>query len=956
MVRVFLIHSDADATAALLLRSEFEFKGHDVTSSCTSHSKDATETFEDRLSSARLAVCLCSSAWLACRRCQNEFAAVRARGLATFAVPLDDFKDENGVLDGVRTLDPNGEDIAQLTAALPACLPPHASDAAWTAGRIPYPGFSSYTEDWAPVFFGRDREIQRIAGRIKMLWRVRGSSLVALIGPAGSGLSSLMRAGVLPHMHDDAIVVPVLRPGAAPLRSLACALSAALGREADSEAFLSALGETSQESLKLFLEQFAQELAKRHSRANARIVVAIDQIGDILYSAEQAQAQAFERVICAAGNSMAPITFLLPMSVSELELLQRRQLAQSGIEAIPVCPMDETGLEDIIRKPLQAAKYEIEDSLVAALLYDAGTLDRTEAPARLSFALRKLCEACGDDKLLRLSDYASWTQTAERGNPLDVLIARFADAAFDRALPSAQESAAWRTALGDALVVLDQHKRPVRRLIRLYTLLAGAEAITIELLSEGLLSRHASPDGAYVEIASHVLFSSWPRLRSSVETLVDEPLLIVSHREIASEPDCSLRPDARRSPGTHFSSKRYSLPWAAQQAAAAIVVFVTGMGIGKSLLSNLEPASFSVRVVSAMPDKDHIRSLSMLPGGVERRERPAPAARVAETSSLPKSRLALQVAGRHKLSRERRDRALAETRAAEARGELEQTRASLFAALTDFEALQGKVASLEERLTAEHAGAESNAAKIAELTAQRATETREPTAALLASDTGPSPPADEQRTWNWAQSAAADTSTRTMRDLEARLNAAESSKAEFDLALAEMRAAHDAGATAVQDLDRRLRETQAAATSDTERLKQDLARERDLREQAESAVAELQAVERTAKSAASEAEDLRLDLSRDGSLRNEADKELSGLERRAAKQAAVSSGPNKARNDATGKRWRQPQRAARAAQAVAVPDRAQTSGWKAISPPVSTARHQTRAPTRLSVYARSLRD
>ena len=61
--------------------------------------------------------------------------------------------------------------------------------------------------------------LQRGAGRF-----------VAVVGPSGSGKSSLVRAGLLPrleHLHSKWVVLPALVPGQQPTRNLAYCVAAA---------------------------------------------------------------------------------------------------------------------------------------------------------------------------------------------------------------------------------------------------------------------------------------------------------------------------------------------------------------------------------------------------------------------------------------------------------------------------------------------------------------------------------------------------------------------------------------------------------------------------------------------------------------------------------------------------------------------------------------------------------
>ncbi|WP_448541193.1 serine protease, partial [Roseiflexus sp.] len=83
----------------------------------------------------------------------------------------------------------------------------------------PYRGLLAFREQDAPLFFGRE------AVSADLWERVRRSLLVSVLGPSGSGKSSLVFAGVLPRVRADAEwTVVSMRPGGDPFRELASAL------------------------------------------------------------------------------------------------------------------------------------------------------------------------------------------------------------------------------------------------------------------------------------------------------------------------------------------------------------------------------------------------------------------------------------------------------------------------------------------------------------------------------------------------------------------------------------------------------------------------------------------------------------------------------------------------------------------------------------------------------------
>ena len=63
--------------------------------------------------------------------------------------------------------------------------------------RHPYRGLSAFREQDAPFFFGREVFADQL------IERVRGKPLVAVIGPSGSGKSSLIFAGLFPRLYQE---------------------------------------------------------------------------------------------------------------------------------------------------------------------------------------------------------------------------------------------------------------------------------------------------------------------------------------------------------------------------------------------------------------------------------------------------------------------------------------------------------------------------------------------------------------------------------------------------------------------------------------------------------------------------------------------------------------------------------------------------------------------------------
>ncbi|HME90583.1 MAG TPA: serine/threonine-protein kinase, partial [Myxococcaceae bacterium] len=84
--------------------------------------------------------------------------------------------------------------------------------------EAPYLGLSSFSAKDAKNFFGREREAEAFANRLRV------HSMLAVVGPSGAGKSSFIQAGVVPLLPAGWQAI-TFRPGPAPLASLCSRLS-----------------------------------------------------------------------------------------------------------------------------------------------------------------------------------------------------------------------------------------------------------------------------------------------------------------------------------------------------------------------------------------------------------------------------------------------------------------------------------------------------------------------------------------------------------------------------------------------------------------------------------------------------------------------------------------------------------------------------------------------------------
>ena len=99
-------------------------------------------------------------------------------------------------------------------------------DYANTVSRNPFPGLRPFRDDEEHLFFGRERQIDRMVDK---LCPVR---FLAIVGTSGSGKSSLVNCGLRPALHRGLMTpagtawkIAQFRPGNKPLRAMARALA-----------------------------------------------------------------------------------------------------------------------------------------------------------------------------------------------------------------------------------------------------------------------------------------------------------------------------------------------------------------------------------------------------------------------------------------------------------------------------------------------------------------------------------------------------------------------------------------------------------------------------------------------------------------------------------------------------------------------------------------------------------
>jgi len=246
--------------------------------------------------------------------------------------------------------------------------------------RNPYKGLRAFTADDAQDFFGRDRLVDELVKDVQGLIATDRATaeqgrLLTLIGPSGSGKSSVLMAGLLPKLQHNAlpdsakwIYLEPMVPGKRPLESLALVLKAHFPDSA-----IKTLREDLDDDAARGLHLLATQIVKK---SDTRVVLIVDQFEELFTQTEsEVERQQFiELLLTAATEPRGPVVVLLtiradfyerPMRYPELNRLMKAHLQQ-------VLPMDVEDLRATIVQP--AAQHDVglifEGNLVGDLLFE----------------------------------------------------------------------------------------------------------------------------------------------------------------------------------------------------------------------------------------------------------------------------------------------------------------------------------------------------------------------------------------------------------------------------------------------------------------------------------------------------------------------------------------------------------------------------------------------------------
>ena len=262
------------------------------------------------------------------------------------------------------------------------------------AVRNPYKGLRAFQESDAEDFYGREQLVHQLLDRLGR----SGSTgrFTAVVGPSGSGKSSLIRAGLVPAVRrgeiadSDRWFVTTMVPGTTPHVELERALD---------EVAIADRGE-----LHAVLHDEDGGLARAVELAlpddGSQLLLVIDQFEEAFALASEQERDSFVRLLHAAVTDLrSPLKVVVTLRADFFDhpLLDARLGGLVASHTVPVPALSPDELERVVVQPAWAVGVHVDAELVTQIVGDV-----VQAPGALpllQYALTELFARRGGDRL-----------------------------------------------------------------------------------------------------------------------------------------------------------------------------------------------------------------------------------------------------------------------------------------------------------------------------------------------------------------------------------------------------------------------------------------------------------------------------------------------------------------------------------------------------------------------------
>jgi WD40 repeat protein/DNA-binding SARP family transcriptional activator len=376
----------------------------------------------------------------------------------------------------------------------------------------PYKGLARYEPEDAGFFFGRERLVAELVTHLV------GAGLVGVVGPSGSGKSSLVRAGLLPALADG--VLPgsdrwrqvLVRPGDQPMDALGRALGAggpvaaamAAGDQGTATGDDRGAGDGPAPG-----RGAANVVLEGSTPAQRRLLLVVDQFEEVFTACrDEAERAAFlTALVEAAQTTDGQVSVVVVVVRADYYGHCAADPRLAGLLAanhVLVGPMDPGELRRAIQLPARRAGLRLEPGLAEAMVGEVA-----EEPGGLPLLSCALLESWQHRRGHTLTLIAYEQAGGVRG-----AVARLAERAW-LGLDPEQQAVARRVLL--RLAGPGEGEAVVRRRVPLEEFTTTQDQLVLRVLEALADQRLVTKTKDAVEVAHEALLREWPRLRGWLE-------------------------------------------------------------------------------------------------------------------------------------------------------------------------------------------------------------------------------------------------------------------------------------------------------------------------------------------------------------------------------------------------------------------------------------------------------
>ena len=368
----------------------------------------------------------------------------------------------------------------------------------------PYKGLRAFQEADVADFFGREALIHRLLERLQEDDPL--ARFLALVGPSGSGKSSIVRAGLIPALRNGKLpgsenwFVANMLPGTHPLEELELAL---IRVASESDLDLLPLLREDERGLSRAIRRILPE--------GETLLLVVDQFEEAFILADDTSesAQFIEGLHAALIDPRSPLRVIVTLRADfydrPLMIPGFSELMRQRTEVIT--PMAATELERAIVAPAQRVGLQVEPGLVAAMVAEVN--EQPGALPMFQYALTELYDH-RENHALTLAVYH------DLGGVMGVLAGR-ADEVYG-SLTDEEQAAARQLFL--RLVTLGEGTEDTRRRTRQSELISAGGAVVLPVIDafdhSRLLTFDRDPQTREptVEVAHEAILREWGQLRA----------------------------------------------------------------------------------------------------------------------------------------------------------------------------------------------------------------------------------------------------------------------------------------------------------------------------------------------------------------------------------------------------------------------------------------------------------